>query len=109
GVPPVNTFAGARIDRGGSRRTDPDWLRERIVEPGSRAVLVGDGRVYVDGSSRPLLVPVRELDPALLDEPVLLGVGQERALLAVAFDGSMDGGEPMELREAGARMSQEDG
>jgi NAD+ diphosphatase len=105
----TNTFAGARIDRAGQRRTDPDWLRERLADPTSRAVLVGSEGVLVDASSdppRPLLVP---LSAVSADDPVLLGVDDVGALFAVRFDGSFDGAAPMELREAGARMSQRDG
>jgi NAD+ diphosphatase len=105
----TNTFAGARIDRAGERRTDADWLRERLVDPASRALLVGSDGVLVDASSeppRPLLVPLSEVS---LDDPVLLGVDDLGALFAARFDGPFDGAVPMELREAGARMSQRDG
>jgi NAD+ diphosphatase len=108
-----NTFAGARLDRAGSRRTDPDWLRKRLAEPTSRALLVAPDGVYVDGSvdpPRPVLVPLQTLEPP--DEPVLLGVDDVGALFAVGIDGAapgVDGALPMELREAGARMSQQDG
>ena len=105
----TNTFAGARIDRAGQRRTDPDWLRERLADPASRAVLVGPAGVLVDASlepPRPVLVP---LSAVSADEPVLLGVDDVGALFAVRFDDSFDGAVPMELREAGARMSQRDG
>jgi NAD+ diphosphatase len=105
----TNTFAGARIDRAGQRRTDAAWLSERLADPASRAVLVGSEGVLVDASSdppRPLLVP---LSAVSADEPVLLGVDDAGALFAVRFDGPFDGAVPMELREAGARMSQRDG
>jgi NAD+ diphosphatase len=108
-VATTNTFAGARIDRAGQRRTDPDWLRERLADPASRAVLVGPAGVLVDASlepPRPVLVP---LSAVSADEPVLLGVDDVGALFAVRFDDSFDGAVPMELREAGARMSQRDG
>ena len=105
----LNTFAGARIDRAGARRTDPDWLRERLADPTSRAVLVDVDGVYVDASSdppRPLLVPLSSLEAP---EPVLLGVDDAGALFAVGIDGTFDGAVAMQLREAGARMAQEDG
>jgi NAD+ diphosphatase len=108
-VATTNTFAGARIDRAGERRTDADWLRERLADPASRAVLVGSEGVLVDASSdppRPLLAP---LSAVSVSEPVLLGVDDVGALFAVRFVGPFDGAVPMELREAGARMSQRDG
>jgi NAD+ diphosphatase len=108
-VATTNTFAGARIDRAGERRTHADWLRERLADPASRALLVGSDGVLVDASSeppRPLLVPLSEVS---LDNPVLLGVDDLGALFAVRFDGRFDGAVAMELREAGARMSQRDG
>ena len=82
----TNTFAGARIDRAGERRTDADWLRERLADPTSRALLVGPDGVLVDASSeppRPLLVPLSELS---LNDPVLLGVDDLGALFAARFD-----------------------
>jgi NAD+ diphosphatase len=112
-VPSLNTFAGAHIDRAGHRRTDPEWLRERLADPTSRALVCGTGGVYVDASTdppRPVLAPLLAL--SLQEEPVLLGVDDVGALFAVGIDGSaprLDGAVPMELREAGARMSQRDG
>jgi NAD+ diphosphatase len=108
-VATTNTFAGASIDRAVERRTDPDWLRERLADPASRAVLVGAEGVLVDASSeppRPLLVP---LSAVSVSDPVLLGVDDVGALFAVRLDGPFDGAVAMELREAGARMSQRDG
>jgi NAD+ diphosphatase len=108
-VATTNTFAGARIDRAGERRTDAEWLRERLADPGSRAVLVGSEGVLVDADSdppRPLLVPLSAVPGS---ERVLLGVDDVGALFAVRFDGAFDGAVPLELREAGARMSQRDG
>jgi hypothetical protein len=47
-VSTVNTFAGARIDRAGERRTDADWLSERLADPSSRALVVTPEGVYVN-------------------------------------------------------------
>jgi NAD+ diphosphatase len=108
-----NTFAGARIDRAGVRRADPDWLSGKLDDPASRALLCGPEGVYVDGSAdppRPVLVPLQSLDPELLREPVLLGLDDTGALFAVGADpNGLDGAVPMGLREAGARMTQADG
>jgi NAD+ diphosphatase len=108
-VATTNTFAGARIDRVGERRTDAGWVRERLADTTSRALVVGSEGVLVDASSdppRPVLVP---LSAVSVDDPVLLGVDHVGALFAVRFDGAFDGAVPMELREAGARMAQRDG
>jgi NAD+ diphosphatase len=102
-----NTFAGARLDRVNERRTDAAWLEERLADPSSRTLLVSSGGVYVDDSGerpRPLLVPLGDAE-----EPVLLGLDGEGAVFAVAADSAPDGAPTLELREAGALMSQEDG
>jgi NAD+ diphosphatase len=105
-----NTFAGAALDRAAARRTDARWVGERLAEPGARALLVAPEGTYVDCSAepcRPALVPLGEL--AVVEEPVLLGLDQAGAVFALAAEGErLDGAEPMNLREAGARMSQED-
>jgi NAD+ diphosphatase len=104
-----NTFAGARLDRAGIRRTDERWLGERLADHSSRALLVAEDGVFVDGGSRPALVPLGALPP--LEEPVLLGLDAEGAVFAVA---AADGVAPpagarlMGLREVGALLSPED-
>jgi NAD+ diphosphatase len=101
-----NTFAGVRLDRAGARRSDDRWVAERLGDPSSRALLVAEDGVFVDGESRPALVPVSELGE--LQEPVLLGLDAEGAVLAVAADGAgPPGGRLMGLREVGALLSQE--
>lgn len=111
----MNTFAGARIDRAGERRTDAGWLSDRLADRSSRALVVTPEGVYVDASvdpPRPFAAPLAALDPVLLKEAVLLGVDDAGALFAVAADAGatgLDGAVPMELREAGGVMAQEDG
>src|SRR4051812_30339064 len=96
-----NTFAGAALDRAAERRRDDRWLAERVADPASGAVVVGQDRVYVAGEPpRPALV-------APSAEAVLLGVADGRALFAID-DSHLDGGAPppgaraIGLREAGA-------
>jgi NAD+ diphosphatase len=104
-----NTFAGARLDRAGMRRSDRVWLTERISDSSSRALLVADEGVYVDRSSRPALVPLRALPP--LEEPVLLGLDAEGAVFAAAAGDELsppDGAKLMGLREVGALLSAAD-
>jgi len=94
------TFAGARLDRAAERRLDADWLAERLADPASRAVVAGTRGVAVEGDR---LVRVRLGDAG--GEPVLLGVEDGAALFAV--DGEHP--EAIGLREAAARLSQEEG
>jgi NAD+ diphosphatase len=102
-----NTFAGARLDRAGTRRGDEQWVAERFADPSSRALLVAPEGVFVNADSRPALVPVGEL--GRLEEPVLLGLDAGGAILAVASDGEPPPGATlMGLREVGALLSPED-
>jgi len=101
----LNTFAGVRLDRAGPRRTDERWLADRLADPSSRALLVAQNGVYVNGDSRPALVP---LPP--VREPVLLGLDGEGAVFAVDAE-PLDppaSAQLMGLREVGALFSPED-
>jgi NAD+ diphosphatase len=71
-VTAVNTFAGARLDRAGPRRTDERWLAERRADPAARAVLATSDGVLVRDGATPALVALGDL-PADA-ELVLLGV-----------------------------------
>ena len=102
-----NTFAGARLDRAGTKRTDERWVAERLAEASTRALLVAPDGVFVNEASRPALVPVAELGE--LREPVLLGLDDDGAVLAMASDGKPPAGATlMGLREVGALLSAED-
>ncbi|MBX5468981.1 MAG: NAD(+) diphosphatase [Thermoleophilaceae bacterium] len=115
----VNTFAGAGLDRLSRRRTDEAWLRARLADPRSRALVLLRGDPYAlraDGALRPARVPVAALaEQGLLHEPVLLGEDGEGTLFAVALEheppalAALDGAQPVGLREAGASASQRDG
>src|SRR3954470_3002841 len=116
-MPPANTFAGATIDRAAARRTDAAWLAEQLAHPAARALPAAADGPYVDCSTdpcRPALIPLAALAP--LQEPVLLGLDAEGPLFAVDVEGrqqglpALDGARSiMSLREAGARVSQQDG
>jgi NAD+ diphosphatase len=71
-VTAVNTFAGARLDRAGPRRTDERWLAERRADPAARAVLATSDGVLVRDGATPALVALGDL-PADA-ELLLLGV-----------------------------------
>jgi NAD+ diphosphatase len=100
-----NTFAGVRLDRAGPHRRDERWLAERRADASARALLVAQEGVYVNGESRPALVP---LPP--VPEPVLLGLDRDGAVFAVDAEG-LDppaSARLMGLREVGALFSPED-
>ena len=94
----TNTFAGARLDRAAERRTDEEWLRARLTDPGASAIVVGAEGPLIEGD-RPAFAPVRPDD-----EAVLLGVVPDGTpLFAVARDEL-----GTSLRDAAARLSRED-
>jgi NAD+ diphosphatase len=102
-----NTFAGVRLDRAGTRRTDKHWLEERLADPASRALPVAPEGIFVDEDERPALVPLEAVAP--VGESVLLGLDARGAIFAVAADGEPPPGTRlMGLRDAGAQLSAED-
>jgi NAD+ diphosphatase len=107
-MPPTNTFAGATIDRASARRTDEAWIEEQRRHPAARAIVVSPEGPFMDQGSdpcRPALVPLSDTDAS---EAVFLGIDDKGPLFAVAGD-SLDGARTaMSLRDAGARVSQED-
>jgi len=91
------------------RRTDRLWLAELLADDSSRTLLVAEEGVYVDDSSRPVLVPLASLPP--LEEPVLLGLDGEGAVFAVAAAEGVappEGARLMGLRDVGALLSPQD-
>jgi NAD+ diphosphatase len=123
-VPAPTTFAGGTLDRAADRRADPAWVRARVADPSSRAVVAApDGVLVVDGDPpRPALValadgaegggPADAAAPAPLAPdggapgPVLLGLRGGRALFAVeGGDGPAPAGARLAgLREVAARL-----
>ena len=97
----TNTFAGAKLDRLGERRTDDDWIAAQIADPDSRALVVTkEGPILEAG--RPALVPVDGLV-----EPIFLGQQNGRSLFAVAAADDAPG-EAVNLRAAAALVSHAD-
>jgi NAD+ diphosphatase len=109
-VPPPNTFAGARLDRAGERRTDDAWLAERAGDPASRAVVVTEeGALVADtpgDGTQPVRLPLTQVEGEL----VLLGLEGDTALFAAhrATQAPPDA-RTIGLREAGALLEQHDG
>jgi NAD+ diphosphatase len=108
-----NTFAGEALDRAASRRTDDDWLAQRLADPASRAVLVGSAGVLVaEGGHRsaPAESPLTALGG--VREAILLGVDAAGAVFAVDLDG-LEGpppaGEVRGLREIVGDLTQAEG
>ena len=106
-----NTFEGARLDRVTALRRDPAWVAERLGDPSSRAVVLAEAAVLVDGERLALV----ELDGVLARgaEPLLLGVQDERALFAVDAE-SLDAAalapaELVSVRDIAPRLAQDDG
>ncbi len=106
-----NTFEGARLDRETMRRRDAAWVAERLDDPTSRAVVLAETAVLVDGERLALV----EL-PGLLvrgAEPLLLGVQDERALFAVDAEpldaAALAPAELVSVRDIAPRLAQDDG
>lgn len=108
-MPPPNTFAGARLDRAGDRRTDDDWVAARVADPASRALVVGpEGPLVADTPSgiEPVRLPLADVDGDLL----LLGLEDGTALFAADHaKHPQSGARTIGLREAGAALDQRDG
>jgi NAD+ diphosphatase len=100
-VSTTNTFAGARLDRRGERRADPEWIAGRLADPESRALVIAPEGPLLDGD-RPLRVPTTGLT-----DPIFLGEQDGRALFAVG-DAPGASGDPVGLRDAAARVSHAD-
>jgi NAD+ diphosphatase len=112
-VRPVNTFAGATIDRATGHRTDPAWLAEQLRHPNARGLPASSQGPYVDCSTdpcRPALFALAQLggEP---EEPILLGLDEHGPVFAIDVEGRTGElpGSAMTLREAGARVSDADG
>jgi NAD+ diphosphatase len=106
-----NTFEGARLDRVTSRRRDAAWVAERLNDPTSRAVVLAETAVLVDGD-RLALAGLRPLLGQGV-EPLLLGVQDERALFAVDAErldpATLAPAELVSVRDIAPRLAQDDG
>ena len=106
-----NTFEGARLDRVTARRRDEDWVAARMSDPDSRAVVLAPAAVLVEDGALALV----ELPPLLERgaEPLLLGVPDGRALVAVDADAldtqALAPAELVAVRDIAPRLAQDDG
>jgi NAD+ diphosphatase len=110
--PTAPPFTGMALDRASTERKDPDWVRARLADPGSRVITAGRDGVLVrspggDGAAdtgapalaRDVLEPGRQPEDA-----ILLGLDGDTALFAIDTDAT-GGQELMGLRDAGVLMA----
>jgi NAD+ diphosphatase len=91
----LNTFAGNPLDRAAERRSDEPWLAARLADPGTRAIVVWNGEVLVEGgdaSARLARIPIDlacTIAPG--EEPLaFLGLEGGQAVFAVDLEGAAD-------------------
>ena len=115
--PGPNAFAGASLDRVGSRRRDATWLAALHGDRESRALTVTREGIHLRDERPALtaLATLTDLDGA--GEPLLLGLAGTTALFAVDLDAADPGAaaaaladaQLVDLREAASRLAQADG
>jgi NAD+ diphosphatase len=113
-VPELRDLALSRaeVDRATARRGDTEWLAAAWADPGTRVVVVEDGRALVrtgPGAEELVFVPpgqapegVRFLLGVAADETVYFGVA------GPLTNAETDGVRPVSLREAGPHLSDRD-
>jgi NAD+ diphosphatase len=115
-IPALPPFTGMALNRASAERKDPEWIRDRVRDPGSRAIAAGHEGVLVserDGGGDAAALARVAIPEAQRTEPVLLGLDAGTAHFAVDLDALptaerdrlTDGGRVMGLREAGALLA----
>ena len=115
-IPALPPFTGMALNRASAERKDPEWIRDRVRDPGSRAIAAGHEGVLVserDGRGDAAELARVAIPEAQRTEPVLLGLDAGTAHFAVDLDALptaerdrlTDGGRVMGLREAGALLA----
>ena len=115
-IPALPPFTGMALNRASAERKDPEWIRDRVRDPGSRAIAAGHEGVLVserDGGGDAAALARVAIPEAQSTEPVLLGLDAGTAHFAVDLDALptaerdrlTDGGRVMGLREAGALLA----
>lgn len=97
-------FVAPVLNRAGTRRKSDEWVRERLVSPGSVFVPVWQSRVLISDGEEPKAVllsfdRVRRVVGSL-EESIFLGQAGERCYFAVNIE-TADGNPPSELAETG--------
>ncbi len=91
----LNTFAGNPLNRRSDRRTDPEWVSQRLHAEGSLAVAIWNGKVLVEkaeGGAQVSYLPAR-LAEDLSGGPerlLFMGLWNETAVFAVDLEGPAD-------------------
>jgi NAD+ diphosphatase len=116
-----NFYAGSHLDRAHRRRSDPDWLKLCLAEPGTRIVPVWRNLNLVRRSERvsAAWLPAASSSLALESrESVLLGIGEGAAHVAVDLSDLSEEalapivgahGEFVDLRTVGPLLGAEEG
>lgn len=87
-LPRVPMLSRWSVDRGAERRTDARWLAAAWADPGTRVIVVGGGRIAMDGEA----LDWRRADDRLPEgERLLLGVEDGAALMAIRVETGADG------------------
>jgi NAD+ diphosphatase len=94
----TNVFAGNPLDRASYKRSDPDWIKEKLDDPASLAVAIWNGKPLVektpdtaDGMRIAYLPIAMAREVAGTDQRVLfMGLWKDTAVFAVDLDGSAD-------------------
>lgn len=92
------------VDRGAEHRTEATWLAAAWADPATRVVVVGDGRIAMDGDALAWRSP-RDIDVSD-GERILLGVDDGVAVLALHVDMRPD--RAGTLREVAPVLSERD-
>lgn len=105
---PALALSRGTIDRAGHHRPDAEWLNARWKDDSSRAFLVSDGRVAVEGDPpRLALIAPSELGAVDPQQRWFLGLdADDTAVFAVP--GDLSDGRAANLREVGALLSDRD-
>jgi NAD+ diphosphatase len=92
----TNTFAGNPLDRASYRRSDPDWIAERLAAPESLAVALWNGKPLVeDGGENGVQIAYLTADLARrlsdgAERLLFLGLWRGTAIFAVDLEGEFD-------------------
>lgn len=101
-------LARAAVDRVGHRRSDPAWLAARWADPGTRVLVVNDGKVLVTDEPALVLVPPADAPPG---DRLLLGEDGGTAYFAVPGPLPEPAGDDVrvaDLRQVGSLLDDRD-
>jgi len=92
-----NVFAGNPLDRVSYKRSEPDWIAEKLADPASIALVLWNGKPMVEtrkeGKGRQIAYVRADLAGKLSnagERLLFMGMWQETAVFALDMDGSAD-------------------